>query len=152
MGIIKNKNIENKIIKSLWLLFVAGIVSVVIVFILIANGKIGYMPPIEELENPKDKFASEIYSSDLKVLENYHQNQKNRVYVDYQDISPNLINALIATEDERFYEHSGIDIRALVRAVVKGVFGGGTAGGGSCCSLQEQTIKWSDYCRNPLSG
>ncbi|MBR4963198.1 MAG: transglycosylase domain-containing protein, partial [Muribaculaceae bacterium] len=122
---------ENKIIKSLWLLFVAGIVSVVIVFILIANGKIGYMPPIEELENPKDKFASEIYSSDLKVLENYHQNQKNRVYVDYQDISPNLINALIATEDERFYEHSGIDIRALVRAVVKGVFGGGTAGGGS---------------------
>ena len=150
MGIIKNKNIENKIIKSLWLLFVAGIVSVVIVFILIANGKIGYMPPIEELENPKDKFASEIYSSDLKVLGSYHQSQGNRVYVDYQDISPNLINALIATEDERFYEHSGIDIRALVRAVVKGVFGGGTAGGGSTITQQLAKLLFSPGADNKM--
>ena len=94
------------------------------------------MPPIEELENPKDKFASEIYSSDLKVIGNYHQSQANRVYVDYQDMSPVLIDALIATEDERFYDHSGIDIRALARAVVKGVFGGGTAGGGSTITQQ----------------
>ena len=136
MGIIKNRKIENKIIKSLWLLFLAGVVSVVIIFILIANGLIGYMPPIEELENPKDKFASEIYSSDLKVIGNYHQSQANRVYVDYQDISPVLIEALIATEDERFYDHSGIDIRALARAVVKGVMGVGTAGGGSTITQQ----------------
>ena len=136
MGIIKNRKIENKIIKSLWLLFLLGVVSVVIIFILISNGLIGYMPPIEELENPKDKFASEIYSSDLKVIGNYHQSQANRVYVDYQDMSPVLIQALIATEDERFYDHSGIDIRALARAVVKGVIGVGTAGGGSTITQQ----------------
>ena len=136
MGIIKNRELENKIIKWLWILFGVGIITVVIVFVLIANGKIGYMPPIEELENPKDKFASEIYSSDLKVIGNFHQSQANRVYVDYQDISPVLIEALIATEDERFYEHSGIDIRALVRAIVKGVSGVGTAGGGSTITQQ----------------
>ena len=136
MGIIKNRKIENKIIKSLWLLFLLGVISVVIIFILISNGLIGYMPPIEELENPKDKFASEIYSSDLKVIGNYHQSQANRVYVDYQDMSPVLIQALIATEDERFYDHSGIDIRALARAVVKGVIGVGTAGGGSTITQQ----------------
>ena len=136
MGIIKNKKIENKIIVSLWSLLAIGVISLIIIFILISNGKIGYMPPIEELENPKDKFASEIYSADLKVIGNYHQSQANRVYVDYQDISPNLIDALIATEDVRFYEHSGIDLRALARAVVKGVFGGGTAGGGSTITQQ----------------
>lgn len=136
MGIIKNKRIEKKIILFLWSIFGAGILALILLFVLISNGKIGYMPPIEELENPKDKFATEIYSSDLKVIGSFHQSQGNRIYVDYQDISPNLINALIATEDIRFYDHSGIDVRALARAIVKGVLGSGSAGGGSTITQQ----------------
>lgn len=150
MGIIKNKQLEKKIIMWLWSLFGVGIVAIILLFVLISNGKIGYMPPIEELENPKDKFATEIYSSDLKVIGSYHQSQGNRIYVDYQDISPNLINALIATEDVRFYDHSGIDIRALFRAIVKGVFGGGTAGGGSTITQQLAKQLFSPGADNKL--
>ena len=150
MGIIKNKQLEKKIIMWLWSLFGVGIVAIILLFVLISNGKIGYMPPIEELENPKDKFATEIYSSDLKVIGSYHQSQGNRIYVDYQDISPNLINALIATEDVRFYSHSGIDIRALFRAVVKGVLGVGTAGGGSTITQQLAKQLFSPGADNKL--
>ena len=150
MGIIKNKQLEKKIIIWLWSLFGVGIVAIILLFVLISNGKIGYMPPIEELENPKDKFATEIYSSDLKVIGSYHQSQGNRIYVDYQDISPNLINALIATEDVRFYDHSGIDIRALFRAVVKGVLGVGTAGGGSTITQQLAKQLFSPGADNKL--
>ncbi len=150
MGIIKNRKIENKVIGALWILFVVAILAVTLIFVLISNGKIGYMPPIEELENPKDKFATEIYSADLKVIGNYHQSQGNRVYVEYQDISPNLINALIATEDIRFYNHSGIDLRALARAVVKGVLGVGTAGGGSTITQQLAKQLYSPSADNKL--
>lgn len=150
MGIIKNRKTENRIIKILWAIFIAGILTVISLFYLISNGKIGYMPPIEELENPKDNFASSIYSSDLQVIGNFHQSQGNRVYVDYNEISPNLINALIATEDVRFHSHSGIDFRALVRAVVKGVFGGGTAGGGSTITQQLAKQLFSPGADNKL--
>ncbi|MBQ3555192.1 MAG: transglycosylase domain-containing protein, partial [Bacteroidales bacterium] len=150
MGIIKNRKIENKVIGVLWILFFVAILSVALIFVLISNGKIGYMPPIEELENPKDKFATEIYSADMKVIGNYHQSQGNRVYIEYQDISPNLINALIATEDIRFYNHSGIDLRALARAVVKGVLGVGTAGGGSTITQQLAKQLYSPSADNKL--
>lgn len=136
MGIIKNKKTENIVIISCWSFFGLVILTLIIIFACISNGKIGYMPPIEELQNPKDKFASEIYSSDMQVIGNFHSEANNRVYVDYEDISPYLINALIATEDVRFYNHSGIDFRALTRAVIKGIFGGGTAGGGSTITQQ----------------
>ncbi|MEG1643725.1 MAG: transglycosylase domain-containing protein, partial [Bacteroidales bacterium] len=118
---------------------------------LISKGCIGYMPPVEELENPKDKFASEIFSSDMKVLGNYYQSQGNRVYVDYQDISPNLVNALISTEDERFYQHSGIDFMAIGRAVFKRMLlMGKSAGGGSTITQQLAKQLFSPSVENKL--
>ena len=77
------------------------------------------MPPVEDLENPNYKFATEIFSEDGKVLGTYSYSKENRVFVGYNDLSPHIINALIATEDVRFAEHSGIDAIALFRAVVK---------------------------------
>lgn len=89
------------------------------VFASIAYGWIGYMPPVEELENPNYKFATEILSEDGKVLGTWSLSKENRVYTSYNELSPNIVNALIATEDVRFTEHSGIDAKALIRAVVK---------------------------------
>ncbi|MGL4492046.1 MAG: transglycosylase domain-containing protein, partial [Tannerellaceae bacterium] len=77
------------------------------------------MPPVEDLQNPIDKFASQIISSDSKLLGTYNYSKDNRIYVNYKDLSPYLVNALIATEDVRFAEHSGVDAKAVARAVVK---------------------------------
>ena len=108
-----------KIIKALWILLAIAVVAVVIIFVSISKGWIGYMPPVEELENPSYKFATEIFSEDEKVLGTWSYSKENRVYTAYKDLSPNIINALIATEDVRFAEHSGIDAKALFRAFVK---------------------------------
>ncbi|MCL1942823.1 MAG: penicillin-binding protein [Candidatus Azobacteroides sp.] len=98
---------------------------------------IGYMPPIEELENPKSKYASEIYSDDGKVMGRYYQSKANRIYVSYDEISPYLVNALISTEDARFVSHSGIDPIALFRAGIKTiVLRQKSAGGGSTITQQ----------------
>lgn len=140
---------QKKFLIFFWSLFTLAIVTVAALFLMIANGKIGYMPPIEELENPKNKFASEIYSSDMKVLGSYFQSKENRVYVGYNDLSPNLINALIATEDIRFANHSGIDAIALVRAVVKrGILMQKSGGGGSTISQQLAKLLFSPEADN----
>ena len=104
-----------KIVKWLWISFAAIVVFVTAFFIMAYNGLIGYMPPIEDLKNPQDKFASVIYSSDGVELGRYFRNTGNRVYADFDEISPAVVDALIATEDARFEEHSGIDVRALIR-------------------------------------
>ena len=106
-------------IYTLWaiLFLVAG--TIALIFMAIANGKIGYVPPIEELENPTLKFATQIISDDGVVMGTYSLDDDNRIYVGYEDLSPHLVHALIATEDERFAEHSGIDARALLRAIIK---------------------------------
>ena len=97
-----------------------GVVLVVLLcFIAMWNGWIGYMPPIEDLQNPISRYASQIYSSDGKVMGTWNFNRENRVMVDYKSLTPDLVHALVATEDERFYEHSGIDFIALGRAIVK---------------------------------
>lgn len=125
------------LILSIWGFFAAIVAVFVILFLLIANGKIGYMPPVEDLENPKNKFATEIYSVDMQVLGRYSADRGNRVWVDYKELSPNIVNALIATEDVRFESHSGIDAIALVRAIVKrGIFRQKNAGGGSTITQQ----------------
>lgn len=126
-----------KVVKILWI-FIA-LISLVCVFIFfsIAKGWIGYMPPVEDLENPNYKFATEVFSEDGKVLGTYSYSKENRVFVGYNDLSPNIINALIATEDVRFAEHSGIDAYALTRAVVKrGILMQKNAGGGSTITQQ----------------
>ena len=97
------------IIKILWIFLAVIVLACVTVFFSIAKGWIGYMPPVEDLENPNYKFATQVFSEDGKVLGTYSFSKENRVYVGYNDLSPNVINALIATEDVRFAEHSGID-------------------------------------------
>lgn len=121
----------------MWVFFFAGCGALFSLFKMIADGKIGYMPPIEDLENPKNKFASEIYSSDMKVLGRYSADRGNRVWVDYNQLSPFLVKALIATEDIRYASHSGIDEIGLIRAVIKrGVLQQKNAGGGSTITQQ----------------
>lgn len=140
-----------KIIYILWGLLAIIILGAAFVFTAIAKGWIGYMPPVEELENPTYKFATEIISSDGKMLGTWSLSKENRVYVGYQDLSPNLVHALIATEDARFAEHSGIDAKALFRAIVKrGLLMQKNAGGGSTISQQLSKQLYSPSADNVL--
>ncbi len=116
-----------------------------------SQGWIGYMPPVEDLENPNYKFATEVFSEDGKVLGTYSYSKENRVFVGYNDLSPNIINALIATEDVRFAEHSGIDAYALTRAVVKrGILMQKNAGGGSTITQQLSKQLYSPSADNVM--
>ena len=140
-----------KVVKILWI-FIA-LISLVCVFIFfsIAKGWIGYMPPVEDLENPNYKFATEVFSEDGKVLGTYSYSKENRVFVGYNDLSPNIINALIATEDVRFAEHSGFDAYALTRAVVKrGILMQKNAGGGSTITQQLSKQLYSPSADNVM--
>lgn len=140
-----------KVVKILWI-FIA-LISLVCVFIFfsIAKGWIGYMPPVEDLENPNYKFATEVFSEDGKVLGTYSYSKENRVFVGYNDLSPNIINALIATEDVRFAEHSGIDAYALTRAAVKrGILMQKNAGGGSTITQQLSKQLYSPSADNVM--
>ena len=102
------------------------------------------MPPVEDLENPIDKYASQVISSDNKLLDTYSREKENRIYVTYDELSPNVVHALIATEDQRFNEHSGIDFYALARAIIKtGVFQQSSSGGGSTLTQQLAKQLWS---------
>ena len=124
-------------VRTLWTLIILGVLSAAGAFYAIYEGWIGYMPPIEDLQNPINRFATQVYSSDGKVLGTWNYNRENRVVVDYTQLSPSLIKALVATEDARFYDHSGIDFIALGRAVVKrGLLGQKSAGGGSTITQQ----------------
>ncbi|MGI6219775.1 MAG: transglycosylase domain-containing protein [Bacteroidaceae bacterium] len=120
-----------------WILFFLLLALCALLFTAIAKGWIGYMPPVEELQNPQYKFASEVISADNKVLGTYSLSKENRVYVGYDELPEALVQALIATEDIRFYDHSGIDFRSLARAVIKrGVLHQKNAGGGSTITQQ----------------
>ncbi len=119
-----------------WSVVVAGILGTVFFFWLISTGRLGFMPTFEELENPNNRFASEVYFADGVLMNRYFE-KENRRYAEYKDIPKSVIDALIATEDVRFYDHSGVDVRGLFR-VVKGILTGNTssAGGGSTISQQ----------------
>ncbi len=99
-----------------WSSLVGLVLAVFLFFQMVAWGWFGKLPPIEELENPKSSLASEIISSDGEVIGKYYL--QNRSNVNFKDLNPSLVNALIATEDIRFYEHSGVDIKGLTRAVI----------------------------------
>ena len=140
-----------KIINALWVLLAVALIAIVVVFVSISKGWIGYMPPVEDLENPNYKFATEVFSEDGKVLGTYSYSKENRVFVGYNDLSPNIINALIATEDVRFAEHSGIDAYALTRAVVKrGILMQKNAGGGSTITQQLSKQLYSPSADNVM--
>jgi penicillin-binding protein 1A len=124
-------------IYGIWGSLVAFIGVTAILFTAIANGWIGYVPPVEQLANPIDKYATQVISSDGRTLANFSYSKDNRIYVGYNDLSPDLVKALIATEDVRFSKHSGIDIKGLFRAIVKrGIFMQKSGGGGSTITQQ----------------
>ncbi|WP_086476224.1 MULTISPECIES: penicillin-binding protein 1A [Arenibacter] len=107
----------SKFILWFWILFITGILSVVLIFYITAWGAFGPMPEYERLENPQTNLASEIISSDGETLGKFYLDD-NRTDVNYEDLPKTLVQALIATEDARFYQHSGIDARGTLRAVV----------------------------------
>lgn len=138
-------------VRILW-----GALCVVVVFLAVSFtsiwfGWIGYMPDLEDLQNPISRYASQVYSVDGKILGTYNMNRENRVHVDYNGMSPYLVQALVATEDERFYDHSGIDFIALTRAVVKrGILGQKSAGGGSTITQQLAKQLYSSTAKSTL--
>ncbi|MDB5281437.1 MAG: rane carboxypeptidase/penicillin-binding protein [Bacteroidota bacterium] len=123
---------RHKLLVAFWAMFVLGICTIVLVFYLIAIGKMGYMPSLKELENPNSSIATEVISTDKVVIGKFYL--QNRSNIAYENINPNLRNALLATEDIRFFDHTGVDLRALLR-VVKGLIGH-EAGGGSTVTQQ----------------
>lgn len=123
-----------KYIRIFWITFASGVAAVFLLFFMIAQGWLGFMPTFEDLENPESLLASEVVSADSVILGKYFM--ENRTFVNYEEFSPQLLNALIATEDVRFFEHSGIDIRGLFR-VFKGILTADSkSGGGSTISQQ----------------
>ncbi len=130
------KNVYKKIILYLWIFSLAGILFLsAFLYSVSVNlwNLYGGMPSLTRLENPKSELASELYSVDQVILGKYFR--ENRSPVEFEDLSPNLVNALIATEDIRFEKHAGIDLRALLR-VFTGVVSGGDKGGGSTLTQQ----------------
>ena len=127
---------RKKIFILIWVLFFSAIALVCFAFVGVVKGWIGYMPNIEELQNPINRYASQVFTADGKLIGTWSRSE-NRIFTDYEHIAPHTFDALVATEDERFFEHSGIDVKALLRAVVKrGIFQQASAGGGSTITQQ----------------
>ncbi len=138
-------------VRLLWTLMILFVLGAGVAFYAINEGWIGYMPPIEDLQNPINRFATQIYSSDGKLIGTWNYNRENRVMVDYTKLSPHLVHALVATEDARFYEHSGVDFYALGRAVIKrGLMGQKSAGGGSTITQQLAKQLYSEHASTTM--
>ena len=140
---------RTKIFLILWAVFALCVLTVGGIFFLIERGVIGNMPDLEDLENPVDKYASQVFSCDGQQIGTFSYSKNNRIFVSYQDLPQSLIDALVATEDERFMEHSGIDFRALFRAVFKrGILRQKSAGGGSTITQQLAKQLYSEQARS----
>jgi penicillin-binding protein 1A len=131
----------------LWLIVFSPLIMLLLVFGLASLGVFGPLPTFEELENPKSNQATVVYSIEGKELGKYYI--ENRTNVTYEEISPNVFNALIATEDERFYKHSGIDAEALAR-VAKGIITRDSKGGGSTITQQLAKLLFHDRPKSKL--
>ncbi|RIV44562.1 penicillin-binding protein 1A [Flagellimonas pelagia] len=127
----KQQQSFGKFIKWFWILFGVGVLSVVLVFLLASWGVFGEMPTFERLENPETNLATEFISSDGETLGKLYLDD-NRTPIAYENLPKNLVNALVATEDARYYDHSGIDARGFIRALAYL----GTKGGASTISQQ----------------
>ena len=142
---------RKKFIITLWVILFLSLSGVAGAFYAIWKGWIGYMPNLQQLENPVNKYASQALSSDGKLLGTWSYSRANRIFVDYENLSPWLVKAIVATEDVRFYEHSGIDYRALARAIVKRVImGQENAGGGSTITQQLAKQLYSDVAQSTM--
>ncbi len=141
----------NKYTRILWILFTFPFISFIIIFLLALTGNLGYMPKIEDLENPKINLATQIISADGEVLGSVYFKNQNRTHVDYERLPKHLIDALIATEDVRFYRHSGIDIKGLARAVIlTGILRREGSGGGSTITQQFAKLLFHDPAHTKL--
>ena len=145
------KNIRKKTMIGLWVGLVAMIVTAFTLLIMIFNGWIGYMPDLYQLNNPVNKFASQVFTCDGKLMGTWSYSNANRVFVSFDQLPQHLVNALVATEDERFYNHCGVDFRALGRAVVKrGIMRQKSAGGGSTITQQLAKQLYSERAENSV--
>jgi penicillin-binding protein 1A len=129
----KSKKGSQTFLKRFWIIYVSSLILFFLFFVGIANNLFGPLPSFEELENPKTNLATEIYSSDNKLIGTYYV--ENRSNVEYRELPQHLVQALLATEDIRFEKHSGVDIKALFR-VAFGVITGNSRGGGSTLTQQ----------------
>lgn len=136
----KKKRNYGKFILLFWVVFILPILAFTLMMYAAANSWAGFppLPTFEQLENPKSNLATEVYTADGEILGKYFY--QNRVNVKYEDLDEDLINALVATEDERYYEHSGIDLKGLLRAVVNL----GKSGGASTITQQLAKMLFSE--------
>jgi len=128
------KKSYTKVIIGFWITVLSGILLISLFIAAIATEHFGDLPDLVELENPKSNIASEIYSADQQLLGKYYI--QNRSPIHYEDLSMNVVNALLATEDIRFEEHAGIDPRGLLRVIVRTIILGQRTGGGSTITQQ----------------
>jgi penicillin-binding protein 1A len=118
----------------LWSLYTLPVVLFIVIMVLISHGKMGFLPDFEELENPQTNLSTLIITEDGEQLGKYFI--ENRTFIKFDELAPHLVNALVATEDVRYYRHSGIDFRSLTRVLVYSVLLGKNEGGGSTISQQ----------------
>ncbi len=130
----ESKSKYRKYVRWFWIIFATPFLVLLALFILVSNEVFGPMPTFDELENPENNLAAEVYSADGVLLGKYYF--QNRSWTEYEEISPYVVDALIATEDIRFHRHSGIDFRGLARVIVKSIVMGQNTGGGSTISQQ----------------
>src|ERR1700759_741194 len=123
---------SSKLVRIFWKVLLYGLAAFILFLVLINLGVFGSLPSLKELENPSITLATEVFAEDGTPMGKYYKDKGNRSNVEFKDISPNVVNALVATEDERFLEHSGIDGYSVMRAVVKP----GPDGGGSTITQQ----------------
>lgn len=123
-----------KYLMILWTLYTLMVLLFIVIMVLIGHGKLGFIPDFARLENPQSNLASELITEDGELLGKYFV--ENRTYVDFEELAPHLVDALVATEDVRHYRHSGIDLRSLSRVLIKSVLLGKDEGGGSTISQQ----------------
>ena len=126
------------------LLLVVTVLSIATAIYAINEGWIGYMPPIEDLQNPINRYATQIYSADGRIIGTWNYNRENRILVDYTKLSPSLVQALVATEDVRFYDHSGRRVPEVVRL--------SRSSWRSSCIQKGPILRWSVSYRSLLSG
>lgn len=146
-----NRTGKTGLVGLMWKAFGVLIILAVLFFTLLSTGAVGYLPDIDELENPIDRYASQVIASDNELLFTYSLSDDNRIMVDYSDLSPHLISALVSTEDIRYYTHSGIDIIGLGRAIFKTIIlQNEESGGGSTITQQLAKLLYSPRATNKL--
>jgi penicillin-binding protein 1A len=136
-----------KSIRIFWMIFLGGLGAFVLLILLIMLGVFGRLPGLKELENPSIIQASEVIATDGTLMGRFYSEKGNRSVVSYKDISPYVVNALVATEDERFYDHSGIDFKRTLGAIVKL----GRNGGGSTITQQLALNLFAERAKNPIT-